>query len=362
VNRREANDPRATVPQMSAVKLTSFSHGAGCACKLGSDDLDEVLCGLRNHPAARHPDLVVGIESGDDAAVIRLDGRLLVQTVDFFTPIVDDACDWGRIAAANALSDVYAMGGRPLSALQVVAWPRGALPFDLLGQVIDGGASICEQAGCVIAGGHSVDDPEPKYGLAVTGIVEEDRLMTNRAARPGDQLILTKPIGSGVVTTGLKRGEATSYEVATAVEVMVSLNAAAAEVLGGHRVEAATDVTGFGLLGHLAAMMRASGTSAMVRADSVPELPGARRMIAGGVYAGGSRRNLESAARFTEFGSTAEEDRMLLADAQTSGGLLAAVAPAEVDDVLDELTAAGTPAAALIGEVTAGGVGRISVE
>ena len=305
---------------MSEVKLTSYSHGAGCACKLGQDELSEALSGLRAHPAASHPDLVVGIETGDDAAVVRLDGKLLVQTVDFFTPIVDDAYDWGRIAAANALSDVYAMGGRPVSALQIVAWPRDELPFDLLGRVLDGGAAICEQAGCVIAGGHSIDDPEPKYGLAVTGVVEEDRLTTNRAARPGDRLVLTKPIGSGVVTTGLKRGEASAEEVAIAVEVMVTLNASAAEVLGAHDVKAATDVTGFGLLGHLGAMMRASGTAAAVTAGAVPYLPGARRLVASGVYAGGSRRNLETASRFTNFGSLAEEDRMLLADAQTSGG------------------------------------------
>ena len=245
---------------MAAVKLTSYSHGAGCACKLGPEDLNEALSRLRSHPAARHPDLVVGIETGDDAAVFRLDGQLLVQTVDFFTPIVDDAYDWGRIAAANALSDVYAMGGRPVSALQIVGWPRGDLPFDLLRQVLEGGAAVCELAGCVIAGGHSIDDPEPKYGLAVTGVVDEDRLMTNRAARPGDQLVLTKPLGSGVVTTGVKRGEASAGEVAAATEVMATLNATAADVLGAHQVKAATDVTGFGLLGHLGAMMRASGT------------------------------------------------------------------------------------------------------
>ncbi len=346
---------------MAAVKLTSYSHGAGCACKLGPEDLNEALSRLRSHPAARHPDLVVGIETGDDAAVFRLDGQLLVQTVDFFTPIVDDAYDWGRIAAANALSDVYAMGGRPVSALQIVAWPRGDLPFDLLREVLEGGAAVCGLAGCVIAGGHSIDDPEPKYGLAVTGVVDEDRLMTNRAARPGDQLVLTKPLGSGVVATGVKRAEASAGEVAAATEVMATLNATAADVLGAHQVKAATDVTGFGLLGHLGSMMRASGTAAVVRRESVPELPGARRMIASGVYAGGSRRNLESASRFTDFGSATEADRMLLADAQTSGGLLAAVDPSRVDAVITDLVAAGTPAAALVGEVTGGVPGRISL-
>ncbi len=352
----------ATVKWMAAVKLTSYSHGAGCACKLGQDDLSEALSGLKSHPAVSHSDLVVGIETGDDATVIRLDGKLLVQTIDFFTPIVDDAFDWGRIAAANALSDVYAMGGRPLSALQVVAWPREELPFDLLGQVLQGGASVCELAGCIIVGGHSIDDAEPKYGLAVTGVVEPDRLTTNRAAKPGDGLVLTKPIGSGVVTTGLKRGESSDEEIAAAVEVMATLNAAAAEVLGAHHIAAATDITGFGLLGHLGAMMRASGTAATVTAGAVPYLPGARRMVASGVYAGGSRRNLETASRFTAFGSATEQDRMLLADAQTSGGLLAAVDPSLVDVVLTDLAAAGTPAAALIGEVTDGVAGRISLQ
>lgn len=248
-----------------------------------------------------------------------------MQTVDFFTPIVDDAFDWGRIAAANALSDVYAMGGAPLTALQLVGWPRDRLPFELLGDVMEGGASVLEQAGCALVGGHSIDDTEPKYGLAVTGIVHPDEIVSNAAARPGDALVLTKPIGTGLIATAIKRGVAQNAEATTAVETMARLNAGAARAMRRVGASAATDVTGFGLLGHLGEIVRASGVSAEIEMRAVPVLPGARELAIADVVPGGTKRNLESAERFTRFGDAALEDRLLLADAQTSGGLLIAI-------------------------------------
>ncbi len=249
-----------------------------------------------------------------------------MQTVDFFTPIVDDAFDWGRIAAANALSDVYAMGGTPLTALQLVGWPRDRLPFELLGDVLEGGAAILEEAGCTLVGGHSIDDTEPKYGLAVTGVVHPNEIVSNATARPGDALVLTKPIGTGLIATAIKRGVAEEIETATAIELMARLNAGAARAMRRVGVEAATDITGFGLLGHLGEMIKASEVSAEIEMGAVPLLPGARRLARANVVPGGTQRNLTSAERFTRFGDALPEDRTLLADAQTSGGLLMAVA------------------------------------
>ncbi len=270
----------------------------------------------------------------------------MVQTVDFFTPIVDEAYDWGRIAAANALSDVYAMGGRPITALQVVGWPRDGLPFSTLADVLEGGASILEIAGCALAGGHTVDDPEPKYGLAVTGLVHPDDLVTNAGAQPGDVLVLTKPIGTGLIATAIKRGTATPEQRDEAVATMAALNAGAAAAMRRVGANAATDVTGFGLLGHLSEMIRASSASAEIDSAAVPLLPGAKDLAAAGVVPGGTKRNLASVARSTDFGPLDETMQLLLADAQTSGGLLVAVdAPLEkaflqalVDEGVDGVT------------------------
>ena len=271
--------------------------------------------------------MLIGIGSSDDAGVYRINDEVaLVQTVDFFTPIVDDAFDWGRIAAANALSDVYAMGGTPLTALQLVGWPRDRLPFELLGDVLEGGAAILEEAGCTLVGGHSIDDTEPKYGLAVTGVVHPNEIVSNATARPGDALVLTKPIGTGLIATAIKRGVAEEIETATAIELMARLNAGAARAMRRVGVEAATDITGFGLLGHLGEMIKASDVSAEIEMGAVPLLPGARRLAQANVVPGGTQRNLTSAERFTRFGDALPEDRTLLADAQTSGGLLMAVA------------------------------------
>lgn len=277
-------------------------------------------------PIVAGDDLLVGIGGSDDAGVYRIsDDVALVQTVDFFTPIVDEAFDWGRIAAANALSDVYAMGGSPLTALQLVGWPRDKLPFDLLGEVIQGGATVLAAANCALVGGHSIDDTEPKYGLAVTGVVHPDEVVTNAGAQPGDALVLTKPIGTGLIATAIKRGVASEVQRATAVESMARLNAGSARAMQRVGATAATDVTGFGLLGHLGEIIRASGVSAEIELAAIPLLPGVQQLATDGVVPGGTRRNLDAASRFTRFGDAATTDRLVLADAQTSGGLLIAV-------------------------------------
>jgi len=285
--------------------------------------------------------------------VFRLSDELaLVQTVDFFTPIVDEARDWGRIAAANALSDVYAMGGRPITALQVVGWPRETLPIDLLGDVLEGGASILEEAECALAGGHTIDDPEPKYGLAVTGVVHPDDMITNGGALPGNVLVLTKPIGTGLIATAIKRRVASAEQREAAVAVMTTLNAGAARAMRRVGVTAATDVTGYGLLGHLGEIIRASKVSAEIEAAAVPLLPGVVELAAGGVVPGGTERNLASASRFTRFGELDPVMQTVLADAQTSGGLLVAVdAPLE-KAFLQALVDEGVDGVA-IGRVTA---------
>jgi selenide,water dikinase len=340
-------------------RLTQFSHGAGCACKLGPGELAQVLRRLHDLPATKHPDLIVGFDGADDAGVFRITpDTALVQTVDFFTPIVDDPGDWGRIAAANALSDVYAMGGIPLTALQIVGWPRETLPFDMLGDVLTAAAEVMAIAGVTIVGGHSIDDAEPKVGFAVTGTVHPDRVLRNSGGRPGDVLVLTKPIGTGVVATAIKRGKATAEARDTAVAAMVSLNDRAGRAAVAAEASAATDVTGFGLLGHLGEMLGSVG--AELDAASVPLLPGAAELAAAGMISGGTRRNLEHATGFTDFGDTDEVMRLLLADAQTSGGLLIAVAPDHVGDLLVPLTREGI-FVAVIGTLTASHPGRIAL-
>lgn len=253
------------------------------------------------------------------------DDLAIVQTVDYFTPIVDDPGDWGRIAAANALSDVYAMGAKPLTALSIVGWPREELSIDMLGDVLEGGAAKLAEAGTTLVGGHSIDDREPKYGLAVTGVVHPEHIVTNAGAKAGDRLVLTKPLGTGIIATAIKRELASKAMTATAVGVMETLNRGAADAMRRIGVVAATDVTGYGLLGHLGEMLRASGVSAELELAAVPVIDGVRDLIADGVVPGGTRRNLTSAARFSGLGALAEVDQVVLSDAQTSGGLLIAV-------------------------------------
>ncbi|MDQ0756622.1 selenide,water dikinase [Arthrobacter sp. B3I4] len=317
------NEAQLISPQLQddahgAVRLTGFAHGGGCACKIPPGELEEAVRGLTGQPGA---DVLVGLDSGDDAAAVLVRGDLAVlSTADFFTPVVDDAFDWGRIAAANALSDIYAMGGRPIMAINLVGWPRDVLPMELMTEVLRGGLSVASEAACPVLGGHSIDDPEPKYGMAVTGVAHPDRLLRNDAALPGLPLTLTKPIGVGLLNN---RHKQTGEVFAEAVATMTRLNRDAAEaaVLAG--VVAATDVTGFGLLGHLHKMCRASGVGAVIDRRAVPLVDGAREALRDGFVSGGTRRNLDWVRpHLRAAAGVTEDDLLLLADAQTSGGLL----------------------------------------
>jgi selenide,water dikinase len=303
-------------PTFDTYRLTQYAAGGGCACKIPPGQLEDIVSELSPWVSE---ELLVGLESGDDGAVVRLGADLaVVATADFFTPVVDDAYDFGRIAAANALSDIYAMGGRPLVALNLLGWPREVLPVHLLREVLRGGMDVGRQAGCHVAGGHSIDDPEPKYGMAVTGLVHPDRMLRNDAAVPGLPLTLTKPLGVGVLNN---RHKATGDLFPQAVESMATLNAAASQAAVAAGARAATDVTGFGLLGHAYKMARASGVSLVIEAAAVPYLDGAREALQDGYVSGGTRRNLDWVR--PHLGSEAGEDELLLlADAQTSGGLL----------------------------------------
>jgi len=318
---------------------------------------------LRHVPVATDPRILVDASRRDDAAVFQMaPDRAIVATVDFFTPIVDDPYDFGRIAATNAFSDLYAMGATPLFALNLVGWPRDTLPFELLGEVLRGGADVARAAGAFVLGGHSVDDPEPKYGMAAIGEVHPDRIVTNAGARPGDALVLTKPLGTGVLTTALKRDLLTESDVAAAVTTMTTLNAGAARAMLSVGVHAATDVTGFGLLGHLRTLLEASGAAAEVRAAAVPLLPHAREAAERGAIPGGTERNAASVADAVSFAPGVDQmARLLLADAQTSGGLLVAVAVERADALVAALRREATPAAAVIGRVVTGTPGTIAV-
>lgn len=302
----------------TTTRLTQYAHGGGCACKIPPGELEEMVRGLVGVPSQ---DLLVGLDDGDDAAAVRIDGGIAVlATADFFTPVVDDAYDWGRIAAANAFSDIYAMGGRPILAVNLLGWPRDVLPRELAQEVLRGGLDVARIAGCPVAGGHSIDDPEPKYGMAVTGLADPNRLLRNDAAEAGLPISLTKPLGVGVLNN---RHKTTGEVFPQAVESMVALNDTASVAALAAGVRAATDVTGFGLLGHLYKMARASGVSAVVDARAVPYLDGARESLRDGYVPGGSRRNLDWVRPHLE-ASVADEELVLLADAQTSGGLLIA--------------------------------------
>jgi len=327
---------------------------------LGPGVLAGASQGSASQNSAAPADLLVGAAEGDDAAVLRLDDeRALVLTTDFFTPLVDDPFDWGRIAAANALSDVYAMGGRPVLALNLTAWPGGTLPLSILADVLRGGASVAGSAGCLVVGGHTIDDPEPKYGMAVVGLAAPSRLFTIDAVRPGDTLVLTKALGTGVVATAHKRGAAPDPVLAAAVESMTTLNAAAAEAALAAGVVAATDVTGFSLLGHLHRMLRASSAAAVVSASAVPLLPGALDLTAEGYVSGGTRNNMAYLEPSVSISPDVPSDvAVLLQDAQTSGGLL--LATASPDALVAELTRRGTMAA-VVGEVVAGDPGHVEV-
>ena len=313
---------------------------------------------LSKLPVPTDPNLLVGHIGRDDAAVYRLDDdTALVFTTDFFTPIVDDPFDFGRIAAANALSDVYAMGARPLLALNLVGFPAKKLPLSVLGDILAGGAAVLKDASVALAGGHSIDDNEPKYGLAVIGIAHPDHIVRNSGALPGDRLVLTKPLGIGVTTTAIKRGLASAEDIKQVTELMTALNKPAAAAMAAHRphVHAATDVTGYGLLGHLLELLDASGVAAELDHTAIPILDAARGFATQGIAPGGSTANLAHVEPRTTFDDSIDAaTRLLLADAQTSGGLLIAIAAEHADALVTTLAAEGTPAQAIIGTIVAG--------
>ena len=317
---------------------------------------------LSKLPMVEHPDLLVGSGTGDDAAVYRIDDRTaLVLTVDFFTPITDDPYEFGLVAAANSLSDVYAMGGRPLVALNVVGFPA-ALAVEMLGDVLRGGHDKATEANCLIVGGHTVDDNEPKYGLSVVGLVEPGKQVTNAGARPGDVLVLTKPLGTGIVATGCKAGVAPPGSVEKAVETMATLNRAASEAMMAVGVNACTDITGFGLMGHLTGMLRASGVSAEVSVSAAPVLPGVDELLSKGVAPGGTHRNQDGVSDYVDWDdSVPDNDRLLLCDAQTSGGLLLSVPRERLSLLLDALEARGVGTRAVVGSIGDGPPGTARV-
>ncbi|HEX5619079.1 MAG TPA: selenide, water dikinase SelD [Solirubrobacteraceae bacterium] len=331
--------------------LTSLSHGAGCGCKLSAADLRPIVAAL---PRPDDPRVLVAADSADDAGVVQLTDEIaIVQTADFFTPIVDDPYAFGRIAATNALSDIYAMGGRPVSALNLVAYPLETLGPDVLREILRGGADAAAAAGAAVVGGHSIDDPEPKYGMAVTGIVAPDAVLTNAGGRKGDVLVLTKPLGAGTVATAIKRGLADDALVERAVAVMTTLNDRAAEQARAAGVNALTDVTGFGLLGHVHELAEASGLAAEIDAGAVPAIDGVLDLLeTEAALAGGSRRNRADAETFTRWADgVAEPRRRLVCDAMTSGGLLASV-PADRATEID---------GAVVGRLVPGVPGTIAV-
>jgi selenide, water dikinase len=304
----------------TSIRLTQYARGGGCACKIPPGELEEAIAGLI--PERPSPDLLIGVEHGDDAAVVRIGpGRAVVATADFFTPVVDDAYTFGRIAATNALSDVYAVGGEPLVAVNLLGWPREVLDASLAAEVLRGGLEAATAAGCHVAGGHSIDDPEPKYGMAVTGLADPAALLRIDAGRAGLPLSLSKPIGSGLLNA---RHKATGEVFEQAIEVMTTLNAKASEQALAAGIGCATDVTGFGLLGHLFKLARASGVTAIIDRAAVPLIDGAAAALRDGFVPGGSRRNLDWVAPHADFGPASQDDLLLLADAQTSGGLLVA--------------------------------------
>ncbi len=336
---------------LSDIKLTHFTHGLGCACKLRPQLLEEVL---RQLPTRTDPNILVGTDTADDAAVYKIDDHTaLIQTVDFFTPVVDDPFQFGAVAAANSLSDIYAMGGRPLFALNVVGFPSNRLPIAVLDQILKGAQSVAEKAGISIIGGHTVDDTEPKFGLAVSGLIDPNRIVRNQGAEPGDYLILTKPLGTGILATALKRGLLAPTQQEMLFRTMAELNRQSAEAMQAVGVHACTDITGFGLLGHVMEMMKASDTSVLLQFGQIPFLDGVRAQAASGVVPGGTRDNQLFTDPFVRFvDELSETDRLLLNDAQTSGGLLIAVAADKKEALLRALAENGVTTRAVIGQVT----------
>ena len=316
---------------MKDIKLTQYSHGAGCGCKISPKLLDSILKSSRE--TIEYPELLVGNSSKDDAAAFDLgNGTSVLSTTDFFMPIVDDPFTFGRIAATNAISDIYAMGGKPLMAISIFGWPINKLDGDVAREVIDGGRAVCEEAGIPLAGGHSIDSPEPIFGLAVTGIVENEHLKQNNTAETDCELFLTKPLGIGILTTAQKQGKIAQGDIDVAIEAMCTLNKIGAEISKLEGVTAITDVTGFGLLGHLSEICEGSDISAVVESDKVPTLKNVKKYLEMGCVPGGTRRNFESYG--DKISPMNPEQQDILCDAQTSGGLLCAVRKDAVEEFL----------------------------
>jgi selenide,water dikinase len=358
--KKNASKSNAAKVSHAKVKLTSLSNCAGCAAKLRPDLLAELLAGL---PKVSSKQVLVGYDTNDDAAVYQLSAeQAVVSTVDFFPPVVDDAYAYGQIAAANAMSDIWAMGAKALFALNLVAFPK-ELPTSVLKEILAGGADKAREAGIPILGGHSIQSPEPKYGLAVTGLVHPKKVLTNAGAKDGDVLVLTKPIGTGIATTGIKRGVADKQLVKLVTAQMAALNKAAGEVMvsGKFKVNALTDVTGFGLLGHLIEMARGAKHRVVLMAEQVRILPGVPELAIDGVVPGGTKTNLEHALKWVEFAGWINEPiQHILADAQTNGGLLASIPAKDIDKAFRAFDKAGVEAF-VIGAVLKGKPG-VTVE
>lgn len=346
---------------MNKVKLTTLTTKGGCGCKIGPTELHQVLQDLPVQK--KDPNLLVGVDTGDDAGVYKLtDDLAIVQTLDFFTPIVDDPYDFGQVAAANALSDVYAMGGTPITALNIVAFPIFDLDKAILTEILRGASDKVQEADCNLVGGHSIDDKEPKFGLSVTGTIHPDRILTNAGAKKGDKLILTKPIGVGISTTAIKRGLLSEEETKRVTNVMATLNRTAAEVMKDYDVHACTDVTGFGLLGHLTEMATESHQAITLNKADVPVLPRVRELAEQGVIPGGSKNNLKHVKDAVIFDEQLDEiDQIILADAVTSGGLLMAIGEEDAPALLQALQDRGVEAKR-IGEISDGESGHIYVK
>lgn len=350
----------SNMEMLEKVKLTSLSSKGGCGCKIGPADLMQVIRNLPQAPS--NPDLLVGLDTSDDAGVYRLNDELaLVQTVDFFTPIVDDPYDFGQIAAANAISDIYAMGGKPLTVLNIVAFPISTLDKRILADILRGAADKVQEAGATLVGGHSIDDKEPKFGLAVTGVIHPGKVRTNTGAKPGDRLILTKPIGVGILTTSIKKDQLTEEETKRVTKVMTTLNKTSAEVMQRFDVHSCTDVTGFGLIGHALEMAKGSGAGLVINQQDVPLLPRVRELAEKGFVPGGTKNNFAHVQNDVAFPESMDQvAQWILCDAVTSGGLLISVAGDQAEELLQQLRQAGVEAS-MIGEVVSDHPGRITV-
>lgn len=349
-----------TILESGEIKLTHFTHGLGCACKLRPQNLEQILASF---PPVSNPNVLVGTGTSDDATVYKISDQLaLVQTVDFFTPIVDDPYFFGAISAANSLSDIYAMGATPIFALNIVGFPEKRLPLDVLKKILNGARDKAEEAGIPILGGHTVEDSEPKFGLAVTGTIDPNKILTNSKAQPGDLLIITKPIGLGLITTGIKRGMVESKTEQQAINIMSTLNRNAAEQMQNFNISACTDITGFGLVGHLKEITVGSRVDAKIFTSKVPIIKEARTLAAAGIAPGGTLANVDYVKPYVDWeDSISEIDKILLCDAQTSGGLIIVVKPQDAENLLKKLHQIGIATACIFGEMTNPGTGKILV-